>query len=193
MYLSEYKTITFKHVRQLARHNIPISRYDLPPHGDGIEGFGRPGPCRTCLLIDRVALAQFCYIGIAQVHQRPDLLGHAQDARALVSVRLNHLVKPALDGIADALPILQMFYKVDATGTTGAVRLLVDRTHVNVAGLNTAFLAMGAVALTLAGMAGIRVAAHELIEVAGQAILLSRRFDREGEGRIPFLSALSMT
>ena len=43
------------------------------------------------------------------------------------------------------------------------------------------------VALTLAGMA-----AHELIEVAGQAILLSRRFDREGEGRIPFLSALSM-
>lgn len=48
------------------------------------------------------------------------------------------------------------------------------------------------VALTLAGMAGVRVAAHELIEVAGQAILLSRRFDREGEGRIPFLSALSM-
>lgn len=40
------------------------------------------------------------------------------------------------------------------------------------------------VALTLARMAGIRV--------AGQAILLSRRFDREGEGRIPFLSALSM-
>ena len=48
------------------------------------------------------------------------------------------------------------------------------------------------VALTLAGMAGVRVAAHELIEVAGQAILLSRRFDREGERRIPFLSALSM-
>ena len=48
------------------------------------------------------------------------------------------------------------------------------------------------VALTLAGMAGVRVAAHELIEVAGQAILLSRRFDREGEGRTPFLSALSM-
>ena len=41
-------------------------------------------------------------------------------------------------------------------------------------------------------MAGVRVAAHELIEVAGQAILLSRRFDREGERRIPFLSALSM-
>ncbi len=40
--------------------------------------------------------------------------------------------------------------------------------------------------------AGIRVAAHELTEVAGQAILLSRRFDREGGARIPFLSALSM-
>ncbi len=48
------------------------------------------------------------------------------------------------------------------------------------------------VALTLAGMAGVRVAAHELIEVAGQSILLSRRFDREGETRLPFLSALSM-
>ena len=42
------------------------------------------------------------------------------------------------------------------------------------------------VALTLAGMAGVRVAAHELIEVAGQAILLSRRFDREGRGASRF-------
>jgi serine/threonine-protein kinase HipA len=49
-----------------------------------------------------------------------------------------------------------------------------------------------AVALDLARQAGIAVADHALHEVAGKPILVSRRFDREGERRIPFLSALSM-
>ena len=49
-----------------------------------------------------------------------------------------------------------------------------------------------AVALDLAGAAGIRVPADELVEVAGRPVLLSRRFDRDGERRIPFVSALSM-
>lgn len=49
-----------------------------------------------------------------------------------------------------------------------------------------------AIALDLAGAAGIRVPAHDLVEVAGRPVLLSRRFDRDGERRIPFLSALSM-
>jgi serine/threonine-protein kinase HipA len=34
---------------------------------------------------------------------------------------------------------------------------------------------------------------HDLVRVAGKAVLLSRRFDREGATRIPFLSAMSMT
>lgn len=34
---------------------------------------------------------------------------------------------------------------------------------------------------------------HELVRVAGKAVLLSRRFDRAGRTRIPFLSAMSMT
>lgn len=48
------------------------------------------------------------------------------------------------------------------------------------------------VALRLAEQAGIRTPDHELVMVAGKSVLLSRRFDRQGEARIPFLSALSM-
>lgn len=47
------------------------------------------------------------------------------------------------------------------------------------------------IALRLAGRAGIATPEHQLIEVAGKAVLLSRRFDR-GTARIPFLSAMSM-
>jgi serine/threonine-protein kinase HipA len=49
-----------------------------------------------------------------------------------------------------------------------------------------------AVALQLAARAGIRTPDNELIRVAGKPVLLSRRFDREGQTRIPFLSALSI-
>ncbi|MCU5785548.1 type II toxin-antitoxin system HipA family toxin [Alloalcanivorax marinus] len=50
-----------------------------------------------------------------------------------------------------------------------------------------------AIALDLAARAGIRAADHELYEVAGRPVLLSRRFDCDGDERIPFLSAMSMT
>lgn len=49
-----------------------------------------------------------------------------------------------------------------------------------------------AVALDLAARAGINTSDHELINVAGKPVLLSRRFDRVGSARVPFLSALSM-
>jgi serine/threonine-protein kinase HipA len=48
------------------------------------------------------------------------------------------------------------------------------------------------VALELARQAGIRTPVNELLSVAGRPVLLSRRFDRAGAARIPFLSALSM-
>jgi serine/threonine-protein kinase HipA len=48
------------------------------------------------------------------------------------------------------------------------------------------------ITLRLAERAGIRTAKHELIQVAGKAVLLSRRFDRQGSERIPFLSAMAM-
>lgn len=48
------------------------------------------------------------------------------------------------------------------------------------------------VALDLAGLAGIRSSAHDLVVAGGKPVLLSHRFDRQGERRIPFLSALSM-
>lgn len=48
------------------------------------------------------------------------------------------------------------------------------------------------VALRLAEECGLTVSRHELVTVAGRSILLSKRFDRDGETRIPFLSALSM-
>ena len=48
------------------------------------------------------------------------------------------------------------------------------------------------IALRLAQRAGIVTAEHELLHVAGKAVLLSRRFDREGNSRIPFLSAMAM-
>jgi serine/threonine-protein kinase HipA len=47
--------------------------------------------------------------------------------------------------------------------------------------------------MRLAHRAGIVTPHHELIHVAGKAVLLSRRFDRNGKIRIPFLSAMSMT
>ena len=48
------------------------------------------------------------------------------------------------------------------------------------------------VALRLADQAGIVTPKHELVNVAGKAIMLSRRFDRDGAIRIPFLSAMAM-
>lgn len=49
------------------------------------------------------------------------------------------------------------------------------------------------IALRLAERAGIATPSHELLQVAGKTVLLSRRFDRVGPHRIPFLSAMSMT
>lgn len=48
------------------------------------------------------------------------------------------------------------------------------------------------IALTLADMAGINCSEHDLLNVSGNPVLLSKRFDRIGSGRIPFLSAMSM-
>lgn len=50
-----------------------------------------------------------------------------------------------------------------------------------------------AIALRLAGRAGIETPHHRLLKVAGKAVLLSRRFDRLGPVRIPFLSAMALT
>ena len=49
------------------------------------------------------------------------------------------------------------------------------------------------IAFRLAKAAGIATPHHELLQIAGKAVLLSRRFDRAGATRIPFLSAMSMT
>ena len=49
------------------------------------------------------------------------------------------------------------------------------------------------IALRLADRAGIVTPHHELVDVAGKAVLLSRRFDRIDGARIPFLSAMAMT
>ncbi len=49
------------------------------------------------------------------------------------------------------------------------------------------------IALRLAAQAGIATPHHQLVTVAGKAVLLSRRFDRAGGTRIPFLSAMAMT
>lgn len=48
------------------------------------------------------------------------------------------------------------------------------------------------IALRLADQAGIVTPLHQLIEVAGKKVILSRRFDRDGTFRIPFLSAMAM-
>ncbi len=50
-----------------------------------------------------------------------------------------------------------------------------------------------AIALDMAAAAGLDAAEHDLPEAGGRPVLLSRRFDRGARGRIPFLSALSMT
>ena len=48
------------------------------------------------------------------------------------------------------------------------------------------------VALSLAGRSGIDVPEWRLERVAGQRVLILRRFDRDGVRRVPFLSAMSM-
>ncbi len=50
-----------------------------------------------------------------------------------------------------------------------------------------------AIVLDLAEATGIQTASHALIDNDGRPIFLSRRFDRQGQERIPFLSAMSMT
>jgi serine/threonine-protein kinase HipA len=47
-------------------------------------------------------------------------------------------------------------------------------------------------ALTLAQRAGIRVAEHRRVTVAGRGVAIITRFDRDGSRRIPFLSANSL-
>jgi serine/threonine-protein kinase HipA len=49
------------------------------------------------------------------------------------------------------------------------------------------------IALRLARLAGIDTPQHELLQIAGRAVLLSRRFDRVEGVRVPFLSAMAMT
>jgi serine/threonine-protein kinase HipA len=53
-------------------------------------------------------------------------------------------------------------------------------------------VAWEAVALSLAGKAGIAVPEWRFEEIAGKPVLILRRFDRAGDERIPFLSAMSM-
>ncbi|MSO82768.1 MAG: type II toxin-antitoxin system HipA family toxin [Acidobacteria bacterium] len=53
-------------------------------------------------------------------------------------------------------------------------------------------VAWEAVALTLAQKAGITVPTARIETVANKPVLLLRRFDRDGQRRIPFLSAMSM-
>lgn len=48
------------------------------------------------------------------------------------------------------------------------------------------------IALRLAAQAAIATPQHELIDVAGKKVMLSRRFDRNGALRVPFLSAMAM-
>jgi serine/threonine-protein kinase HipA len=48
------------------------------------------------------------------------------------------------------------------------------------------------IALRLAHRAGIATPHHELVQIGGKAVLLSRRFDRQDGARVPFLSAMSM-
>lgn len=48
------------------------------------------------------------------------------------------------------------------------------------------------IALRLARQAGIATPEHQLVEIAGKPVMLSRRFDRYGAIRIPFLSAMAM-
>lgn len=48
------------------------------------------------------------------------------------------------------------------------------------------------IALRLAERGGIMTAHHELLQVAGRAVLLSQRFDRVDGRRIPFLSAMAL-
>ena len=49
-----------------------------------------------------------------------------------------------------------------------------------------------AVALQLAAKAGIRTPKNELLSVAGKSVLLSHRFDRAEDKRVPFISAMAM-
>ena len=49
-----------------------------------------------------------------------------------------------------------------------------------------------AVALQLADLAGIEVPPHRLIEVGKRPVLIVNRFDRRGERRIPYVSAMTM-
>ncbi len=53
-------------------------------------------------------------------------------------------------------------------------------------------VAWEAVALNLSAKAGIRTAAFRYEHIAGKPVLLLQRFDRDGNTRIPFLSAMSM-
>lgn len=53
-------------------------------------------------------------------------------------------------------------------------------------------VAWEAVALSLAGKAGITVPDWRLEKIAGKPVLILKRFDRTGEERIPFVSAMSM-
>jgi serine/threonine-protein kinase HipA len=49
-----------------------------------------------------------------------------------------------------------------------------------------------AAALELARLAGIEVPANRLVEVSGRGVLVVDRFDRQGEGRVPYVSAMTM-
>lgn len=53
-------------------------------------------------------------------------------------------------------------------------------------------MAWEATALDLADRCGIATPPHRLVDIAGRSVLLLERFDRSGEHRIPFISAMTL-
>ncbi len=49
-----------------------------------------------------------------------------------------------------------------------------------------------AITLRLAAKAGISTAEHRLLDVSGRPVMVSKRFDRDGDQRHPFVSAMTM-
>ncbi|HEU4883933.1 MAG TPA: HipA domain-containing protein [Longimicrobium sp.] len=149
----------------------------------GVSDFGRVGALRFTVDEDGPFLAEGGRRGVPPLVELPRLLSatdHVQDdSETAADLRLLLAPGSSLGGARPKASVL------DRDGTLLIAKFPAKSDAYDV-------VRWEAVALGLASHAGIEVPEWRLEEVLERTVLLVRRFDREGEIRVPFLSAMSM-
>lgn len=147
----------------------------------GVHDYARQGALRFALEKDGAFLAENAGMNVPPLVELPRLLAAADSVADDDNDDILFLLAPG-SSLGGARP------KASVTDTNGNL-LIAKFPQKNDPGDTVTW---EAVALTMAEKAGILMQGWRKEDIAGRPVLLLDRFDRQGEIRIPFLSAMSM-